>query len=91
MHKSRIIELFELERTLKDHLVQLPCNEQGQPQPDVICAGRHCKLYSFLYQATEFLGADSCISNSIYENNHVLENILEQYIRGFLNIIVSQF
>ena len=25
----RIIEFCELERTLKDHVVQLPCNEQG--------------------------------------------------------------
>ena len=28
----RIIELFELEGTLKGHLVQLPSNEQGHPQ-----------------------------------------------------------
>ena len=27
--RSRIIELFELEGTLKDHLVQLPYNELG--------------------------------------------------------------
>ena len=27
-----VIELYELEGTLKGHLVQLPCNEQGQLQ-----------------------------------------------------------
>ena len=27
-----IIELFELEESLKGHLVQLPCNEQGLTQ-----------------------------------------------------------
>lgn len=30
--KQRIIESFELEETPKGHLVQLPCNEQRQPQ-----------------------------------------------------------
>ena len=28
----RIVESFELEGTLKGHLVQLPCNEQGHLQ-----------------------------------------------------------
>ena len=28
----RIITFLELEETFKDHLVQLPCNEQGHPQ-----------------------------------------------------------
>ena len=27
-----VIELFELEGTFKDHLVQLPCNEKGHLQ-----------------------------------------------------------
>jgi len=30
--RLRIIEWFELEGTLKGHLVQPPCNEQGHPQ-----------------------------------------------------------
>ena len=29
---DNVLELFELERTLKGHLVQLPCNEQGHLQ-----------------------------------------------------------
>ena len=29
-----IVELFELEGTLKGHLIQLPCNEQGHLQLD---------------------------------------------------------
>ena len=32
----RITESFELERTFKGHLVQLPCNEQGRPQLDQV-------------------------------------------------------
>jgi len=35
INHSIIIELFELEGTLEDHLVQLPCNEQG-PRPHCI-------------------------------------------------------
>ena len=31
----RITESLELEGTFKDHLVQLPCNEQGHPQLDL--------------------------------------------------------
>lgn len=31
-HRLRITELFELEGFLKGHLVQLPCNKQGQLQ-----------------------------------------------------------
>ena len=30
--QSRIMESFELEGTLKGHLVQLPCNEEGNLQ-----------------------------------------------------------
>ena len=30
--EERIIESFEYERTLKDQLMQLPCNDQGHPQ-----------------------------------------------------------
>ena len=33
--RHRIIESLELEGTFKDHLVQLPCNEQGHPQLDL--------------------------------------------------------
>jgi len=32
--KNRIIKLFELEGTLKGHVVQLPCNEWGHAQLD---------------------------------------------------------
>jgi len=32
LHVYRIMESFELEQTLKDHLVQPPCTEQGHPQ-----------------------------------------------------------
>jgi len=35
----RTIESLELERTFKDHLVQLPCNEQGHPQLDQVVRG----------------------------------------------------
>lgn len=31
---QRIMESRELEGTIKGHLVQLPCNEQGHLQPD---------------------------------------------------------
>jgi len=31
-HRHRIIEPFQLEGTLKGHLVHLPCNKQGHPQ-----------------------------------------------------------
>jgi len=31
-----IIELFELEGALKDHLVQFPCHEQGHMQLDQV-------------------------------------------------------
>ena len=31
-----IVELFELEGTLKGHLIQLPCNEQGHLQLDQV-------------------------------------------------------
>lgn len=34
LNKNKIIETFELEGTAKDHLVQLPCNEQGYLQLD---------------------------------------------------------
>ena len=33
---NRILESFELEETLKCHLVQLPCNEQGNLQLDQV-------------------------------------------------------
>jgi len=36
INHSIIIELFELEGTLKDHLVQLPCNEQRHLQLDQV-------------------------------------------------------
>jgi len=32
MWNHRIVESFELERTLRGHLVELSCNEQGHPQ-----------------------------------------------------------
>jgi len=35
-HFHRIIKLFELERTLKSHLVQLPCHEQRHLRLDQI-------------------------------------------------------
>jgi len=37
--KGRIIESLELEGTIKGHLVQLPCNEQGHPQLDQVAQG----------------------------------------------------
>ena len=33
---SQFTESLELEGTLKGHLVQLPCNEQGHPQLDQV-------------------------------------------------------
>lgn len=37
-----------------------------------------CQQHSSLYQENAFLGAGSWISNSIYENNLVLEKLLEK-------------
>jgi len=49
LHTLVLLELFELEGTLKGHLVQLPCNEQGQLdqaaqspiQPELECPQEH--------------------------------------------------
>jgi len=35
----RIIESLELKRTLKDHLIQLPCNEHGRAQLGQVAQG----------------------------------------------------
>jgi len=37
--RHRIIESLELEGTFKDHLVQLPCNEQGHAQLNQVAQG----------------------------------------------------
>lgn len=36
---QRIIEWYELDRIIKDYLVQFHCNEQGHPQLDQVAQG----------------------------------------------------
>ena len=51
---DRIIESLELEGTFKDHLVQLPCNEQGHAQLDQVAQGLY--IYIYLYIVSLDLG-----------------------------------